>query len=231
MQPAYLPWPGYFNLIHESDVFVFLDDVQFEKQSWQSRNRVLVGGSERWLSVPVKKAPLETLLKDVLVSEDKRWRWKHAETLKHCYKRHPFYRDIRDVIGIVEMDNSPNLTSLTTAIIRQLCAQLEISRRFENSSSLGIPGARSERLLSFCRHLGCDEYLSPAGAARYLAADGVFDHTEVAVRDQAFAPRRYPQKGSMQFVPYLSVLDALANLGVERTREYIAAVDGEFKVA
>jgi hypothetical protein len=227
MQPAYLPGPAFFNLAYESDVFVFLDDVQFEKQSWQSRNRVLVGGSAGWLSVPVRKAPLETLLKDVLVSNDTAWQRKHARTLKQSYEGHPFYSDIREVVNVIETYCSPALTTLTTRIVKLLCDQLGINRRFEMSSHLGIRGSRSERLVSFCQHLSCTEYLSPAGAADYLAADGAFSDNRVALRYQHFRASPYVQRGCPEFVPFLSILDILANLGVRGTREYVAAAGGE----
>lgn len=226
MQPAYLPWPGYFNLICESDVFVFLDDVQFEKQSWQSRNKVLVSGEAKWLSIPMRNAPLATALRDVLVAEDPRWRRKHARTLEQSYRRHPFFADIQDVIDIIETHPSSGLVSLTTAIIRQLSTQLALKPRFEVASSLGILGTRSERLVSICKRFSCRQYLSPAGSADYLTADGAFGRSDIVLRLQQFSSRPYPQKGSESFVGYLSILDILANLGTHATREYIGASGG-----
>ncbi len=230
MQPTYLPWPGYFNLIHESDVFVFLDDVQFERRSWQCRNRVLVRGEAQWLTVPVTNAPQATPLKEIHIADDSLWRRKHARTLKHIYEGHPFFTELHDVIAIIESCPSPGLASLTMAIIKQLCAQLGLVRRFEMSSSFGIPGARSERLVTLCRHFGCGEYLSPAGSAGYLAEDGAFERSDVSLRFQQFPSRPYRQKGTTDFVPYLSILDVLANLGSAGTREYIAGGGGESEV-
>ena len=79
MQPMYLPWAGYFNLIAAVDTFVFLDDVQLERQSWQTRNRILLGGKEVLLSVPTQRVPLDTPIELIALADATRWRHRHAQ--------------------------------------------------------------------------------------------------------------------------------------------------------
>ena len=74
MQPTYLPWEGYFNLISKADKFIFLDDVQFVKQSWQSRNYILSSNGKLLLSIPIKKHDLSTNINKIKINDNQNWR-------------------------------------------------------------------------------------------------------------------------------------------------------------
>ena len=76
MQPTFLPWLGYFNLIHRADTFVFLDDVQLDKRSWQTRNRLFTGQKANWVSCPIQKTKRDTLICNALISNDTKWKEK-----------------------------------------------------------------------------------------------------------------------------------------------------------
>ena len=82
MQPTYLPWIGYFDLIKQSDIFVFLNDVQFSKQSWQVKNRIKNQGKELMLTIPVKKSKLLTNLDSILIDNSKPWKKKHLKSIQ-----------------------------------------------------------------------------------------------------------------------------------------------------
>jgi len=88
MQPTYLPWMGLFDLIDQADVFVFYDTVQFEKQSWQQRNRIRTPGGPQWLTVPVYQS-LGQPITDVRINNTARWRHKHWQSLVTYYRRAP----------------------------------------------------------------------------------------------------------------------------------------------
>ena len=221
MQPHYLPWLGYFNLIEQSDVFVFLDDVQFSRQSWQHRNRVLVNGKPQWLTVPVERAGLPQRIREAAVVDTAPWRRKHAFLVRQSYARHPAGDLLEPLVEILEDTSLTRLADLNIRIIRHLCAGLGLSPALYRSSELAATGSRSEVLVEICLELDCDVYLSPAGSAGYLAEDGVFDHSPVRLVFQAFEPREYPQQGSTSFISHLSILDVLANLGYDGAREHI----------
>ena len=85
MQPTYIPWAGYFNLIDAADAFVFLDDVQFARGTWQARNRVLSDGKEHMLTVPTKRVTLQQQIKDVEIQDEDNWRRKHLALLTQNY--------------------------------------------------------------------------------------------------------------------------------------------------
>lgn len=221
MQPTYLPWAGYFNLMANADVFVFLDDVQFEKQSWQNRNRILLNGQSHWLTVPVRRKHLSDSVNDIVIDDQHNWRHKHLELLRHAYARHPY---ATEVLKHVNESLAPSITCLSDLNIGFICntaKALDLYPRIFRSSELGVQGSRSGRLLEICDYLGCNTYLSPRGAADYLAADAVFENSRVQLEFQDFTARPYSQRGNQPFVSHLSIVDVLANLGVNSTRNYV----------
>lgn len=224
MQPTYLPWAGYFNLIANADFFVFLDDVQFEKQSWQNRNRILLNGQPHWLTVPVKRKHLSDYINKIFVDDQRNWRRKHMEILRHTYSRHPYLTDMLSYVSDALDPSVMHLSELNIRFIRSIAEALNLSPRFFLSSELAIFGTRSKRLLNICEHFDCDTYLSPLGAAAYLAEDAVFKNSKINLEFQDFSTQPYVQTGSQLFVSHLSIVDVLANLGENATRDYVMNV-------
>lgn len=221
MQPTYLPWAGYFNLIGLVDAFVFLDDVQFERQSWQSRNRVLVNGQPHWLSVPVCKTALDTRIKDIVIDDRKPWRRKHINMVSQSYGRCPHKDDLKPILGVISDTENVFLSDLNRKIIRTACGYLGLSPKFSLSSDLGVAGGRTARLTAMCRVLECNEYFSPPGSADYLAKDADFSVDDVTLRFQSFVPKPYPQVGSRDFISHLSIVDVVAHLGWSGAADYV----------
>jgi hypothetical protein len=217
MQPTYLPWSGYFNLIQAVDVFVFLDDVQFEHQSWQTRNAICVQGRRHQIVVPVARAPLATPIREIRVDGNSNWRKKHWGTLVSAYGRAPYGDEVLGFLApYYESDSSDMLSELNQRLVSGLCELLGLSTRFVRSSDLACEGSRSLRLLNICGALGCTSYLSPRGAAEYLADDRFEDNGRVALEYQDFAAAPYSQHGANEFISHLSVVDVVANLGWSR---------------
>lgn len=222
MQPTYLPWPGYFNLIASVEDFVFLDDVQFERRSWQSRNRILLRGAEHMLSVPVSKAGRETRLCDIRVADEDRWRSSHSAVLQQAYERAPYGAPVLDAVLPCIADRAiTHLAALNIRIIEALCRLLGLSPRLHRASDLGCGGRRSEHLALICERLGQHDYLAPAGSREYLEADDFEERFRKRLRVQAFESRPYPQRGAIPFVSHLSVVDLLAQTGMEAASRYV----------
>ncbi len=221
MQPTYLPWAGYFNLIAEVDIFVFLDDVQFETRSWQSRNRMLVNGKSHWITVPVINAGRSQIINTVKVDDTQKWREKHVNMLHHAYARHQFKSELVDVMSIIIDKGLDKLADLNITIIRNIAAKMGLNPLFVRASDLNLGGKRSEHLLTICRNLKCDEYLSPVGSADYLIEDGVFDQSGITVSFQNFIPEEYVQMEANDFVSHLSIVDIVANMGWSDAIKYI----------
>lgn len=224
MQPTYMPWAGYLRLIANSGCFVYLDDAQYERGSWHQRNRVLVNGQAHWLTVPVLRANLGDSMAQVMVDDTAPWRRKHAALVRSTYGRHPH---AADAIGLADLlpahTELTSLADLNVHLIEHCCVRLGLATRRVRSSTLGVPGARTARVVAICQSLGATCYLSPPGARDYLQADGFSRMTDIKLEFEDFPAPAYPQPGSAGFVSHLSVLDVLANLGWAGLAQYIAA--------
>jgi hypothetical protein len=221
MQPTYLPWAGYFNLIAQVDKFVFLDDAQYERGSWQNRNRVLVQGEPSWLTIPVVRHFLGATLDAVHTDEKQPWRHKHCALLQQSYGRHPHGKEMLEVVRPLAEAAPDALAALNIALIGDICARLGLQTPTVLASALKVPGGRSERLIRILRALDCDEYLSPAGAAGYLREDRFEEQTEIRLRLHDYVPPPYPQRGTERFVSHLSIVDVVANLGWAESARYV----------
>jgi hypothetical protein len=220
MQPTYLPWAGYFNLIARASRFVVLNDVQFAKPSWQMRNRILLQGQVQFITVPTLGSRNQLISEVRLAPED--FRSKHRRMLEHAYGKHPHGPAMLQVVLPVLEDRSlETLQALNVALIRALCAGLGIEANLTWASQLAPEGQRSARLLSILGKLGEKQYLSPPGSADYIAEDGLLEAAGIAVEYQHFEPHPYPQRGVAQFEPRLSIVDVVASLGFEGARAYV----------
>ena len=222
MQPTYLPWSGYFNLIARVDVFVFLDDVQFQRRSWQIRNRILLNGKEHLLTIPTCKVEREARLSDIRIDQTIEWRNKHWKTLQAAYAKAPHGESLLDLLSSAFKGEAiGGLCDFNLELISRLKDHLGIDTQLVRASSLNCLGKRSEHLLNICQALQCNHYLSPAGSQEYLQVDGFSQQHDVALEMQRFDPAPYSQHRSGEFVSHLSVVDVLANLGQTATRDYI----------
>ncbi len=212
MQPTYLPWIGYFDLIDQSDVFVFLDTVAFSRQSWQQRNRVLTAQGVRWLTVPVHHtagAPI----REIAIDNTKPWRRKHWATLEASYLRAPHWAEGSEPLARDYSREWNSLAELNIRLIREIASALGVEARFERSSELPLSTRRKEgALIDLCEALGATTYLSPPGSFGYLGSDMGFASSGIELRFQRFEHPAYEQ-GRGEFVPYLSAVDLLFNAG------------------
>jgi hypothetical protein len=222
MQPTYLPWAGYFNLIARADCFVILDDVQFAARSWQQRNRILLNGESHMLSIPVLvKGRAEQLIQDATTDETQKWRLKHIATVRRAYCRHPHGTAASDLVESVLQREITSLADINVELIAACCRNLGIDGGFPRSSQLNVGGRKSAHLLEICRHFGADTYLSAAGSREYIEQEGLLSAANMRVQYQNFVATPYPQLGSAEFVANMSIVDVVANVGFDGARAYV----------
>ncbi len=221
-QPTYLPWLGYFDLLDQVDRFVLLDSVQFERQSWQQRNRIKTPQGLAWLTVPVVfRGRLSQTIADVNIRVPDFWQ-DHLRAIELNYRRAPYFNryfdELRERVEISAA--SLSLPHLTITLLRWFAEVLGIATPTMRSSELVVQGRRTELLAEICTSLGASAYLSPFGAYEYLLDElpiltargiGVSFHNYVhPVYRQMFPP----------FQPYTCILDLIFNEG-EKALEII----------
>jgi len=216
LQPSYIPWRGYFDLIHRADVFVFYDDVQYDKHGWRNRNRIKTAQGTQWLSIPVhnKGATAGLMIRDVRTNDDQQWAHKHLATLRHSYANAPHLTDYRPWIERVYAAPPPLLADFTIATTIDIAGMLGItSTKFLRSSELGVGGGKTERLVNIVRHVGATEYLSGPSARDYIEPQK-FEEAGIALEYIDYTYPEYPQLHP----PYdaqVSILDLLFMTGSE----------------
>jgi hypothetical protein len=225
MQPTFLPWQGYFELIYQADRFVFADDAQFSHQSYHQRNRMFVNvrqGKVAWLSIPVQRDSFRMPLNHTRIAETEPWRLKMWRQIADNYAKTPFFPQVAPTVKEWLLAPAESLADQNIAFIRLACDLMGIRREFRLASDRTSGLSRSERAVDILRWCEADVYLSPRGSFGYMKSDGLFPVHGITAFFQDFQPKPYTQTGfSGEFVPYLSVLDALFNVGPETTLQLI----------
>lgn len=223
-QPSFFSWYGYFGLIAASETFVFYDDVQFERRSWQSRNRILNQNADWvYINVPTVKAPQRTRMDEICISYQDDWIEKLLSQLQSQYKKTAYYKEYIDGVQKVLEERWQHLVDLDIALILHFCDVLDLKRNFLRSSSIpSITGAKTDRLINIMTSLKQKKYLSSTGAKGYLIPSE-FSDRGMELYWYEFHPEPYEQNRK-DFVPYMSILDLLFHVGEEKARDYIVKI-------
>lgn len=211
-QPAYLPWLGYLDRIRRSDIFVYLDNVQFQKNSFQNRNKIRTAQGWTWLTVPLlTKHHLQSTLAEAEINNATVWQRKHLDTIAQNYARAPFRDKVLPWLRKFYETPQQRLADMCWNMLNAHLAQLDIKTKLVRASALGpIDAHKQDLVLELCRRHGATKYISgPLGRnyideAAFAAAriDIVFDDYRHPVYRQAHAG----------FEPYMAAIDLMMNV-------------------
>ena len=213
MQPTYLPWLGYFDLIKKSDTFVFLDHVNFSKQSWQQRNRIRDRNGEIMLTVPVHKPKNdENSINKILIDQLKIPHIKHLKSIKACYGKSKNFNLIFDELEEIYNEKHKFLVDLNFSLIKYGCKKLKIESKIHYSSSMNIEGKKIEGIIEICKKTNSNNYLSPVGARDYITNSKIFIENKINLKYHNYDHPVYYQMGYNNFISHLSFIDYLFNI-------------------
>lgn len=219
LQPSYVPWRGFFDLAHRADVFVFYDDVQYDKHGWRNRNRIKTPNGTQWLTIPVSSKGNVTdglRIADARIAWTTDWARKHAMTLRQCYGKAPCFAAYAPIVEAFYAGRPERLADFTIETTLALAKALGIAHtRFVRSSELGVdPGlGRTERLVRILEQVSATRYLSGPSAKAYLEEARLAEAgigLEYIVYDYPEYEQLYPP-----YDPGVSVLDLLFMKGPE----------------
>lgn len=217
-QPNFFPWLGYFDKIRRADVFIFLDDVQYQKTggSWSNRVQISINGEGRWLTAPADRSFHGTKnINDMFFSSREDWRSKMLKSLVTTYKRTPFFDEAYSLIEPLVQNPENNIAEYNIHAIKTLSHALGLSTKsMAKSSELTTESCATERLIDLTLKTGGNIYLCGGGAGNYQD-DDAFQKAGVKLLYQSFLHPEYPQSWRQDFIAGLSIIDALMNIGLE----------------
>ena len=214
-QPTFLPWSGYFDLIDSVEKFVFLNDVQFSRQSWQQRNKIISNKSTAWVTIPVHKNEGFSLINETKILKDKKEIIKFTKKIRQNYSNTKYFQNyFEDFIKIFENSLKLDfLDKLNIEIIKWFLEKIGIKTQIFISSDLKISKKRSFKIIEICKQLKSYDYISNYSANEYLKEDIKFFHKEkIRVFLHKYKTQKYNQN-SEDFNGQVSMLDMLFNEG------------------
>ncbi len=221
MQPYFLPYIGYFQLMNAVDEFVVYDNIQFTKKGWINRNRILVNGQDSFMTIPLKKDSDYLDVKDRLLAD--KWqsdRLKMLNRIKESYRRAPQFGTVYPLVEKTLFFEKTNLFDFILNSLIFVKNYLGIQTSLVVSSTIDIdPHLKAEqRVIAICRARKADAYINPIGGVSLYAKDH-FSQEGINLSFLKSDEITYTQFGS-SFAPWLSILDIM----MFNTREIIAAM-------
>ena len=222
IQSNYLPWKGYFDIIHDVDLFCFYDEVKYTKNDWRNRNRICSANGPFWITVPIHKDAVKQKISEVKIL-DKTWQQEHYESIYQSYRKAPFFHQLEPLLIEFYLAKEWELLSeFNQFSIQYIANYFGITTKFMNSKDYDLRGDRIERLLNLLKELNATTYISGPSAKVYLAEyENLFVANNITLiyKDYSY----YPEYSQMiePFQQYVSILDLIANVSSEDITESI----------
>lgn len=228
MQPYFFPYLGYFSLIKHTDRFVFFDTPQYIRRGWMNRNRILNSNGEvAYITVPLKKAPQQTAIKDMLIDDSQDWVASMLARFGHYKKEAPFYRETIAFLEEILGKKFSSLSELNIATTIAVCRYLGIADHFDTLSemdlTLGPIEASDEWGLEVTKAMQYEVYVNPPGGMTFYDRE---KYRENGVELQFLKARLEPYEQHIgRFESGLSIIDVLMFNPVDRVREMLDSFD------
>lgn len=219
-QPNYWPYPGLIGKIMKSDCFVYVTEVQFEKKSWQKRNRIRTKEGWTYIQVPtITKGRYSQRISEVLIDNSIDWRSKTIRTIQLLYGRAPYYSEYKDFLEDLYLKEWQGLADIDIYIMQYLLKELKIDTKIYYDKDYQFEGQKTDMLVDMCNKIGCDTYMSNLGSQAYVQIPKFMEQglNHIYI-DYVGEPYKQQFFG---FEQGLSILDMLMNCGTEKTREII----------
>lgn len=211
LQSNYIPWKGYFDIIHDVDEFIFLDDVQYTRQDWRNRNRIKTSRGPAWLTIPVGTNLKRRIYEVELPSNS--WAIGHWRLIENSYARSPHFDLWRPLIEEIYLHRSWRyLSDLNQHLVRAIAGRLGVATRFHDSREFGSRESKQDRVIDIVRQIGGNVYVSGPAAMTYLDSKRFVDAGIDLVLKSYDGYPEYPQLYP-PFVHEVTILDLLFNTG------------------
>ena len=211
LQSNYLPWIGYFDLINRADICVFYDDVQYTKNDWRNRNRILTKQGLEWITVPVGQS-IRRLINQVEI-HDPSWQKQHYKKIANAYDIRTSDSWSLDLLDLLFMGKQwTNLSELNQETIKLISRNyLNVNTQFDNSENYNLQGKGEARLLSLLNQLQATHYLSGPAGENYLHSKH-FEKESIALEYINYPNYSEYEQIQKPFTSKVSIIDLLLNI-------------------
>lgn len=217
-QPNFIPYFGYFKKISKSDLFVFLDHVQYAHRGFTNRNKIRTPRGWMWLTIPIQRNNrLDIAINDVLIDYRQTFKKEHIKALQRNYNRAEYFENHISILKTIYGSKWLKLSELNIQTIKEISEILGLKTEFVRSSQINYSGDKTDLLVSICKELDADRYLSGATGKKYLDIKK-FEDFGIEVIYNEFTSPNYKQVHD-GFIPNLSIIDFLFSAGKERVVE------------
>jgi len=225
MQPYFFPYIGYWQLIYVVDRFVIYDDVNYIKSGWINRNRILINGEPTYITAPLFQASSFKRICDTVLHPSPIWREKLVKMVETMYRKAPQFEEVFPVIEQLIRHETNNLADYLAYQLRLLSAYMGIETEYIiTSRSYGNDALSGQvRILDICKREGAANYINPQGG-QLLYDTATFHNAGIDLRFILMRPLPYKQR-TKGFIPYLSIIDALMEVGPSEIKRYLDAFD------
>ena len=211
-QPNYLPYLGFFHKLSLVDTFVIMDDTQYDKK-FTNRNKIKVPGNWIWLTVPINKKHKFVANKIVEINNEENWQSDHFEKINRSYSNSKFFKkNYKAFFEKIYSKKWDHLFTLNYELIIQLIDWLDIKIEVIKESELNINGNSTDRLVNISKKIGAETYVSGIGGKEYMNKK-MFETNNIKIEYQNFKCPIYKQVFNSEFIPNLSIIDLLFNIG------------------
>ena len=211
-QPNYLPYLGFFHKLSLADTFVIMDDTQYDKK-FTNRNKIKVPGNWIWLTVPINKKHKFVANKIVEINNEENWQSDHFEKINRSYSNSEFFKkNYKTFFEKIYSKKWDHLFTLNYELIIQLIDWLDIKIEVIKESELNINGNSTDRLVNISKKIGAETYVSGIGGKEYMNKK-MFETNNIKIEYQNFKCPIYKQVFNSEFIPNLSIIDLLFNIG------------------
>ncbi len=224
MQPYFFPYLGYFDLINYSDQWIVFDVVQYIRRGWMNRNRIHhPKEGYHYIVVPLKKHTQKVLIKDVVISDDPKWKAKILGQLNHYRKKAPYFKEAYSIAEDCLSINEKSLSRFNTIVLGKICSILGINFKYDYFSEMNLeideiyePG---DRALKISEKLRAREYVNPSGGLA-IYDPKKFKSAGIKLTIRNIPPFEYPCRG-YEYIPYLSIIDVMMFNSPEEIKKFL----------
>lgn len=222
-QPEHLPWLGFFNKLSKAEIFVILDSVQFEKNYFQHRNRIIGSNGPQYIGIPTSSTGHMTgtiATTEIAERSNPKWKSKYINTIRANYGRHPYFDEVFPVLDSALNVDTRYIADINIAIMKTFAEKMDFMPKYIKTSEMDVHGLKSDLILDICDKLNATTYIAGPSGRDYLNVKNFKDKNIEVVYNDYHHPV-YPQRKTKEFVPYMSALDLFMNCGFKEGKKFI----------